>query len=53
MHFGPVLSQRVRYVKHGDAYKTSWYPGAALEDSQAVVFRSDSYWDIATFMRFL
>ena len=49
----PMLVQRVRYVKHGDAYKTSWYPGAALEDSQTVVYRSDSYWDVATFMRFL
>ena len=31
---------RVRYVKHGDAFKTSWYPGAHLVDSQTVSFSS-------------
>ena len=44
---------RVRYVKHGDAFKTSWYPGASLADSQTVVFSSVNFWDVATFLRFL
>ena len=44
---------RVRYVKHGDAYKVSWFPGAELADSQTVVLRSEKYWDIQTFMRFM
>ncbi len=29
---------KVRWVKHGNAFKYQFYPGAALEDSQTVVF---------------
>lgn len=44
---------RVRYVKHGDAFKTSFFPGASLADSQTVVYSSEKWFDIATFLRFL
>ena len=44
---------RVRYVKHGDAFKTSWFPGASLADSQTVMYASNNWFDIATFLRFL
>jgi len=55
-HVQPSASSyelRVRYNKHGDAYKASFYPGAELADSQTVVLKSEKYWDIQTFMRFM
>lgn len=44
---------KVRWVKHGLAYKYSFYPGAVLEDSQTTVFESTSYWDVLTFLTFI
>ena len=34
---------KVRWVKHGNAFKYQFYPGAALEDSQTVVFEVTSH----------
>ena len=34
---------KVRWVKHGNAFKYQFYPGAALEDSQTVVFEVRSH----------
>lgn len=45
---------KVRFVKHGMAYKYAFYPGAAMgDDSQTVVFRSDAWWDVITFLGFI
>jgi len=46
------FSVETRYIKHTQAYKTSFYPNAQLLDPYTVLFESDDYFDVLRFMLF-
>lgn len=43
---------RVMYKRHTDAYKNSFYPGAALEDEHILRFENKNYFEVLRFLTF-
>jgi D-amino peptidase len=43
----------VRYKDARDAYRASFYPGAHLEDPQAIVFASDDWFEVLRLLQFV
>jgi D-amino peptidase len=49
----PHFVLEVKYVNPVDAYRASWYPGAAHAAPQTLRFESDSYFEILRALRFV
>ena len=43
----------VRYREHKDAYRRSFYPGAALEDDKTIFFGTDNWYEMLRFYHFV
>lgn len=43
----------IRYQKHKDAYKNSYYPGITKVDENTISFKSDDYMEVIRMMNFL
>ena len=43
----------VRYREHKDAYRRSFYPGAALEDDKTISFGTDNWYEMLRFYHFV
>ena len=43
----------IRYREHKDAYRRSFYPGAALEDDKTISFGTDNWYEMLRFYHFV
>lgn len=47
------FSMEIDYVKHADAYRNSFYPGARLVNEKAISFEADDWMDVLRFIHFV
>ena len=49
----PYFATTIRYREHKDAYRRSFYPGAALEDDKTISFGTDNWYEMLRFYHFV